>query len=71
MMHERRRFCVGPAVLAEDLAKKLTEQTWTLCTRRLGAVGRASLTRPRRRKCRPAPPLKIVSKRVTIDEAGP
>jgi len=32
MMHERRSFCVGPAKSAEDLAKKLTGQTWTLCT---------------------------------------
>jgi hypothetical protein len=32
MMHDKRRWGVGPVGSAEDLAKKLTESTWTLCT---------------------------------------
>lgn len=32
MMHRNRRWCVGPAASAEDLARKLTGRTWTLCT---------------------------------------
>src|SRR5947209_6597709 len=32
MMHTRRRWGVGPLLCAEDLAHKLTERTWTLCT---------------------------------------
>ena len=32
MMHERRRWGVGPAASAEDLARKLTGSTWCLCT---------------------------------------
>jgi len=31
-MHNTRRFCVGPADSPEDLARKLTAQTWTLYT---------------------------------------
>src|SRR5437016_3950890 len=31
MMH-RRRWCVGPIATAEELAEKLTQRTWTLCT---------------------------------------
>jgi hypothetical protein len=31
-MHERRRWGVGPAASAEDLARKLTGSTWCLCT---------------------------------------
>ena len=32
MMHDTRRWSVGPAASAEDLAEKLTQHTWTLCT---------------------------------------
>ena len=32
MMHRKRRWCVGPAASPEDLARKLTGRTWTLCT---------------------------------------
>ena len=32
MMHKRRTFCVSPVATAEDLAEKLTNYTWTLCT---------------------------------------
>jgi len=32
MMHKSRRWGVGPVSSAEELARKLTEQTWTLCT---------------------------------------
>ena len=32
MTHARRRFCAGDAASAEDLAMKLTDRTWTLCT---------------------------------------
>lgn len=31
-MHNRRRWCVGPVATAEELAEKLTQSTWTLCT---------------------------------------
>jgi hypothetical protein len=31
-MHRKRRWCVQPAATAEDLAAKLTEHSWTLCT---------------------------------------
>lgn len=32
MFHAKRRWGVGPVASAEDLARKLTEHTWTLCT---------------------------------------
>src|SRR5438046_2703661 len=32
MMYKRRRWCVGLAEDPEDLARKLTQRTWTLCT---------------------------------------
>ncbi len=32
MMHRNRRWGVGPVPTPEDLARKLTDQTWTLCT---------------------------------------
>ena len=32
MMHNRRRWCVSPVTSAEELAEKLTQHTWTLCT---------------------------------------
>jgi hypothetical protein len=32
MMHRNRRWGVGPVSSPGDLAHKLTEQTWTLCT---------------------------------------
>ena len=32
MMHKRRRWGVGPVASAEELARKLTDSTWTLCT---------------------------------------
>jgi hypothetical protein len=32
MMHDSRTWCVGPIETAEELARKLTEMTWTLCT---------------------------------------
>src|SRR5436190_11519318 len=32
MLHRTRRWCVGPAASPEDLARRLTERTWTLCT---------------------------------------
>ena len=32
MLHERRGWCVAEAETAEDLAVKLTEHSWTLCT---------------------------------------
>lgn len=32
MMHRKRRWSVGPALSPEDLAEKLTQRTWTLCT---------------------------------------
>lgn len=31
-MHKRRRWCVGPVSSPEELAEKLTQHTWTLCT---------------------------------------
>src|SRR4051794_4593447 len=31
MMHTKRRWTVGPAESAADLARKLTETTWTRC----------------------------------------
>lgn len=31
-MHGKRRFCVGSVASAAELARKLTAQTWTLCT---------------------------------------
>ena len=31
-MFKRRRWGVGPIASAEELARKLTESTWTLCT---------------------------------------
>lgn len=31
-MHDRRRWGVGPVASAEELARKLTGSTWTLCT---------------------------------------
>src|SRR5450432_2355291 len=32
VMHSRRRFCVSPVATAEELARMLTERTWTLCS---------------------------------------
>src|SRR5437016_466529 len=32
MMHKRRQWGVGPVANAEELARKLTESTWCLCT---------------------------------------
>ena len=32
MMHCTRRWAVGPAATAEDLARMLTQSTWTLCS---------------------------------------
>jgi hypothetical protein len=32
MMHDKRRWGVGPVPSPEELARKLTESTWTLCT---------------------------------------
>ena len=32
MMHSRRRWGVGPVASADELAHKLTESTWCLCT---------------------------------------
>lgn len=32
MMHDKRTWCVAPVDSAEELARKLTEMTWTLCT---------------------------------------
>lgn len=31
-MHKRRRWCVSAVATAEELAEKLTQHTWTLCT---------------------------------------
>lgn len=31
-MHQKRRWYVQPVSSAEDLAEKLTEHSWTLCT---------------------------------------
>lgn len=32
MFHSKRTWCVGPVESAEQLAEKLTQHTWTLCT---------------------------------------
>ncbi len=32
MMHDKRTWCVAPSDSAEELARKITEMTWTLCT---------------------------------------
>jgi hypothetical protein len=32
MYHKQRRWCVAPAASAEELARTLTDRTWTLCT---------------------------------------
>lgn len=32
MMHKSRHWCMSPVTTAEDLARMLTEQTWTLCS---------------------------------------
>jgi hypothetical protein len=32
MMHAKRRWGVGPAASAEELARMLTQSTWTLCS---------------------------------------
>jgi len=32
MIHPTRVFCVGPCASAEELAKKLVDYSWTLCT---------------------------------------
>lgn len=32
MLHKGRTWSVSPVELAEDLAEKLSEHTWTLCT---------------------------------------
>jgi len=32
MMHNRRRWAIGTVASAEELAEKLTQHTWTLCT---------------------------------------
>ena len=32
MLHRNRVWCVSTVETAEELARKLTEQTWTLCT---------------------------------------
>ena len=32
MMHDKRTWCVAPSGSAEELARKITEMTWTLCT---------------------------------------
>lgn len=31
-MHKRRRWCVSAVATTEELAEKLTQRTWTLCT---------------------------------------
>src|SRR6266498_2111845 len=31
-MHQTRRWCVSESPSPEDLARKLTQHTWTLCT---------------------------------------
>lgn len=44
MLHERRRFCVADVPSIEELARKLTQCTWTLCTGfRLAADGQVLL----------------------------
>jgi hypothetical protein len=32
MMHNKRRWCLSIVETAEELAEKLTQHTWTLCT---------------------------------------
>lgn len=32
MIHEKRKFYIGDIDTAEELAEKLTQHTWTLCT---------------------------------------
>jgi len=32
MMHKNRRWCVSTVATPEDLARMLTQQTWTLCS---------------------------------------
>ena len=32
MIHDKRRFSIGEASSAKELAEKLTQHTWTLCT---------------------------------------
>ncbi len=32
MFHHRRAWCVAPVATPEELAQKVTDQTWTLCT---------------------------------------
>ena len=32
MMHATRRFCVSPVASVEELARMLTQTTWTLCS---------------------------------------
>ena len=32
LFHSRRRWFIAPVTTSEELATKLTEQTWTLCT---------------------------------------
>lgn len=32
MMHEKRRWCVSTVATPEELARMLTERTWTLCS---------------------------------------
>lgn len=32
MMHSQRKWCVSKVSTPEELARKLTESTWTLCT---------------------------------------
>ena len=31
-MHAQRGFCINPVASAEELARMLTERTWTLCS---------------------------------------
>lgn len=39
MVHKQRVFCITAVTTPEDLAEKLTEHTWTLCTAfRLGKL---------------------------------
>src|SRR5687768_9398024 len=32
MMHANRRWCIGTVATPEELARMLTDQTWTLCS---------------------------------------
>jgi hypothetical protein len=32
LLHKQRTWCVSPVANPEELAKKVTEHTWTLCT---------------------------------------